>query len=178
MRYVIIRTVDRTTVVIGTSYKEEEASRIMETDFMSYFLQTYRNYDPKDKDNSDKYKLDKDYAYANGIQGYDYDWNIIDTKCNDVTQAPLTQAEMHEKRDEDNYVEANILMDLSEFTDNDFETALDIMSERLVDSPLLMDINYDVIDTLPDDMLVVHVRGDVSAVLDEEDDDYFEESED
>ena len=41
-----------------------------------------------------------------------------------------------------------------------------------------MDINYDVIDALPDDMLVVHVRGDVSAVLDEEDDEDLEESED
>lgn len=178
MRYVVIRTVERTTVVIGTSHKEEEAFHIMETDFMSYFLQAYGNCDPKDEDNSDKYELNTDCAYANGIHGYDYDWNIIDTKCNDVIQAPLTQAEMRKKRDKDNYVEANILMDLSEFTDNDFETVLDIISTRLVGSPLLMGINYDVIDALPDDMLVVHVRGDVSAVLDEEDDEDLEESED
>lgn len=86
----------------------------------------------------------------------------------------MTAKKLAQKCDDDRYITANILVDISELINNDFEGVLDILSERVTGTLLLMDINYTVIDTLPDDMLVMQVSGDVSNIIEEDDDEYVE----
>lgn len=172
MQYIVLCTVERETNVIGAAVDKNTAQKIMRADFEKIFWQKV---DSQTKDFStaydsnatDEYRLDEDSAYINSVSDYDYDWTIIETVTADVLEKPLTTAELANKCDDNCYVTGNILMDLSEFTNNDFETILDIMSERLTGRSVLMDINYTIIDTLPNNMLVVQVSGDVSNIIEE-----------
>ena len=67
-------------------------------------------------------------------------------------------------RDENNYVEGFISIHISTMIDNDLEGFLDIISEELVGSNLLMDINYDVVGLEDDNMIILKVRGDASEI--------------
>ena len=72
--------------------------------------------------------------------------------------------------DEDNYVEGYVQLHISDMIDNDYEVFLDILSEALVGSNLLMDVNYDVVGMADEpNTLIFKVRGDVSNILDHED---------
>ena len=57
---------------------------------------------------------------------------------------------------------------LSDVIDNDLEGFLDILSEKLTGSLLLMDINYN-IDHTEDDDLILYVTGDASEIIEIED---------
>lgn len=81
-------------------------------------------------------------------------------------------------RDENNYVEGYIEVHVSTLVDNDLESFLDIISEELVGSDLLMDVNYSVVGLEDNDMLILKVSGDVSSIIDEEEDNYFDDEED
>lgn len=73
-------------------------------------------------------------------------------------------------KDEDNYVEGYVQLHISDMIDNDHEAFLDILSEALVGSPLLMDVNYDVVGMASEpNTLIFKVTGDVSDVLRSED---------
>lgn len=50
-------------------------------------------------------------------------------------------------------------IDLSEVINTDLEGFLDIISERLIDSCLLSDINYTIVTAKPDNTLVLQVSG-------------------
>lgn len=73
--------------------------------------------------------------------------------------------EMLDCCDADLYVEGDVVIDLSELIDHDLEGILDIMAERLTDSPLLMDINYSLVDILDEKSAVMRVRGDITNIL-------------
>lgn len=90
-----------------------------------------------------------------------------ETKRNNikVLEKPLSLMEMLDLCNDELLLSGNILMDLSEFIDNDLEYVLDIMSERLTGTPLLTDINYTVISAEPENMLVVCVEGGITEVL-------------
>ncbi len=81
--------------------------------------------------------------------------------------------------DENGYVIGTVVIDLSYIIHNDRESFLDLLSERLVGSPLLMDMRWEVdhtydpmLDfrfdgtTLGGDEIALAVTGDVSMVLD------------
>lgn len=70
--------------------------------------------------------------------------------------------------DEHNYIETWILIDLCEVVDRDLEGFLDYISEKACGSDMLMDINYRV-SGAKEDMIILTVGGDVSMILDMED---------
>lgn len=82
-----------------------------------------------------------------------------------VLEKPLTKTELM-KVEIDGYVSGVVTVDLSEFIDNDIEGVLDILSERLTDSPLLSDINYEVVGH-DGDTLHVKVTGDIVEIISE-----------
>lgn len=94
-----------------------------------------------------------------------------DDRIIDLT-ASKSAKEVIASRDENNYVEGYVRMHISDMIDNDLETFLDLLSLKLVGNELLMDINYNVVGLADEqDTLILKVRGDVSMVmeLDEED---------
>ena len=94
-----------------------------------------------------------------------------DDRIIDLT-ASKSAKEVIASRNEDNYVEGYVQIHISDMIDNDLETFLDLLSLNLVGNELLMDINYDVVGLADEpNTLVLKVRGDVSDVLefDEED---------
>lgn len=83
---------------------------------------------------------------------------------------PMTIEEMKRNMNEDCFIKGNIAINLSDAIDNDFEGFLDVLSESLTGSPLLMDISYKVVGFEDGDILIIEVIGDVSNILDTEDD--------
>ena len=88
-----------------------------------------------------------------------------------VLEKPLSVAEMREmsQKDKDGYISGVIEVELTDIIDNDFECFLDLVSEYLTDSNLLMNTQYELVgcDT---DQSTVHllVRGDPSEILEQE----------
>ena len=93
----------------------------------------------------------------------------------ELLNAPLTTDEMRRQADAPadermrhephGYVVGVVAVDLSDFIDNDPDGVLDLLSERLTDGPLLMDIAYKVVGH-DGDALHIEVSGDASEVLD------------
>lgn len=71
-------------------------------------------------------------------------------------------------RDKDNYVEGYVMVHISDLIDNNLEGFLDIISEKLVGSDLLMDINYEIVGYRESNTLILKVSGDVSNIIDKE----------
>ena len=63
-----------------------------------------------------------------------------------------------------NWISNVIEIDLSEFIDKDLESILDLMSERLTNTPFLMETNYDIVGRRGN-RLYVQVTGDATMVL-------------
>jgi len=117
-------------------------------------------------------------AFENGN-----DFNIMQTDMNELhalvkrsvqptpRTSPMTIDEIKQTRNEDNYVDGIVAVALCDIIDNNLAGFLDILSEKLVGSPLLMDVNYDVVGTVADYGILIRVVGDVSSILDMEDDD-------
>ncbi len=90
--------------------------------------------------------------------------------CKGEEKFPMKSAEeIIASRDENNYVEGYITVHISDLIDNNLDSFLDIISEKLVGSVLLMDVTYDVVGFEEDNMIVLKVRGDVSNIISEED---------
>jgi hypothetical protein len=105
-----------------------------------------------------------------------YDCRVIDPAFvtlpdgEPVLREPLTQAQIRERRDKDNIVEAIVAVDFDNFVGESLDNRLDMMSEAIVDSPLLMDIHQTVLRYEPETgALIMRVSGDVSEVLDDDD---------
>lgn len=88
-----------------------------------------------------------------------------------IIRTPLTKAEITKRLEEDTtYITGVVPVDLSDIIDNDLEGLLDIVSEKLIGSICLMDINYKCIGVENDGLtLLMEVSGDASDVLDEYD---------
>jgi len=72
-------------------------------------------------------------------------------------------------RDDNNYVEGYVQLHISSLIDNDYESFLDLLSISLVDSDLLMDINYDVVALAEDkNELIFRVSGDATTIIETE----------
>ncbi len=85
---------------------------------------------------------------------------------------PLKEAsEILALRDENNYVEGYIRIHINDMIDNDYEGFLDFISEKLVGSDLLMDVNYEVVaqakKMFPNE-LILKVTGDASTIIESE----------
>ncbi len=82
---------------------------------------------------------------------------------------PFTQSEIRANLDKEGFISGNVVLDLADVIDRDLEGFLDLISEKLVDSSLLMDVGYEFVGKSGDGRLVIKVTGDPSDVLDDED---------
>lgn len=80
----------------------------------------------------------------------------------------LTMNEIKKQMADKGNVCGLVRVSLCDVIDNDLEGFLDILSEGLTGSPLLMDINYNV-DHNEDDDLIIYVTGDASEIIEVED---------
>ena len=81
-------------------------------------------------------------------------------------QKPLSLEEIKLIADEDNYIEGVIAIEDSDMINNDFETFLDIISEKLCNNSRLMDIQYEMIGCLPEENLILYfVSGDATELM-------------
>ena len=80
-----------------------------------------------------------------------------------------TIEEVLASRDEKNFVEGYVRVTMADIIYRDYEELLDLIAEKLVGSNLLMEIDYDVVAVEPDNVLVLRVTGDVSAVISDDD---------
>lgn len=103
--------------------------------------------------------------------GHDPAWSLtFKRNVNEYLREPLTHKEIIEQMDESGYVEGVVAVDLNQVIVNDLEAFLDAISMKLVNSECLMDVNYAVVGLGSDDkQILLQVSGDVSSVLDEED---------
>lgn len=81
---------------------------------------------------------------------------------------PYTREELRSNMNEDGYVEGKVIVDFHQILDIGLEGFLDCLSERLTGSPLLMNIDYNVVGIVGPDELVINVSGDVSNIIDKE----------
>lgn len=92
-------------------------------------------------------------------------------KRNDSLYPIKEAAEILASRDENNFVKGYIQIHISNMIDNNYEGFLDFISEKLVGSNLLMDVNYEVVaqakKMFPNE-LILEVTGDVSTIIEEE----------
>lgn len=82
-----------------------------------------------------------------------------------VLEQPLTHREIQERWDEDGYVEGIVKVETNALCHNTFEDILDLLSERMVGSSLLMDIEFKVVGCTGVGILLVKVSGDASEVV-------------
>ncbi len=74
-------------------------------------------------------------------------------------------------RNKDDYVKGYIQIDISDMIDNDYEAFLDTISEKLVGSSLLQDIDYDVVGLADEsNELILRVSGNVSQIIEMDED--------
>jgi len=81
---------------------------------------------------------------------------------------PYTEAEVRANLDKDGYISGNIEVGLSEIINRDLEGFLDMISMKLVNSDLLMNVNYEVVGASRGGSLVVRVMGNPSGILGDE----------
>lgn len=84
--------------------------------------------------------------------------------------APLSEITIRKHMDKDNYISGAIKIHISDMIDNDLESFLDFISNELVGSELLMNIDYKMIGLCKEEenALYLLVSGDVSNVLGED----------
>lgn len=82
---------------------------------------------------------------------------------------PLTKEAVCRYKDDNNYIRGIVKVELSDMIENDLEGFLDLISEKLTGSPLLMDIGYEPVSVFEEELYLL-VSGDVSEICDEEQD--------
>lgn len=80
---------------------------------------------------------------------------------------PLTKESVCRYKDDNNYIRGIVKVELSDLIENDLDGFLDLISEKLTRSPLLMDIGYEPVSVFEEELYLL-VSGDVSGILDEE----------
>lgn len=82
---------------------------------------------------------------------------------------PVTKEAVCRYKDDNNYIRGIVKVELSDLIENDLDGFLDLISEKLTESPLLMDIGYEPVSVFEEELYLL-VSGDVSEILDEEKD--------
>lgn len=80
---------------------------------------------------------------------------------------PLTLREIMSHKTEDDYIEGVIAVDIEDLINNDLEGVLDMLSEQLTNSYLLMSMGYEVVGH-EGNTLHMKVWGDVSMIIERE----------
>jgi hypothetical protein len=82
----------------------------------------------------------------------------------DVLFQPLTIEQIRERKDGDDYITGVVAVDLGEVIDTDLEGFLNLISERLTDTDILMGVSYNVVGH-EEDTLWIEVTGDTKEIL-------------
>lgn len=91
----------------------------------------------------------------------------MSNKLNYLKQ-PLTDEEIKVIADEDNYIEGIVAISETEMFYNDYENFLDLISEKLCNSPCLMNIQYEMIGCIPEESLIIYsISGDASCIIED-----------
>lgn len=157
--------------LIGRETIGKVAEKIMREDFETFFWEKYESSaDVSFEELYEEYAEDEcclgeRSAWMHGCNGTDLSWAVLETACDTLLTKPLTMIEMFRSCNEDCYLEGEVLADLSDIINSDYEEFLDLLSVRLTGNPCLMDISYRVVDVLENNLLVISVRGDVSEIL-------------
>lgn len=157
--------------LIGRETIGKVAEKIMREDFETFFWEKFESSaDVSFEELYEEYAEDEcclgeRSAWMNGYNGTDLSWAVLETACDTLLTKPLTMIEMFRSCNEDCYLEGEVLADLSDIINSDYEEFLDLLSVRLTGNPCLMDISYRVVDVLENNLLVISVRGDVSEIL-------------
>lgn len=80
---------------------------------------------------------------------------------------PLKKEAVRRYKDDNNFIRGIVKVKLSDMIGNDLDGFLDLISEKLTGSPLLMDIGYEPVSVFEEGLYLL-VSGDVSGILDEE----------
>ena len=95
MRYVVVRTVERTLTFVGQSNNKKDAFLIMKKDFEHFFWDKIGYCSDVSFDDAyaaycfNDYNIAADTAFLNDCNGYDYDWGILDTQERKNSKASL-----------------------------------------------------------------------------------------
>lgn len=95
----------------------------------------------------------------------------------EVLYEPLSPFEIAMRRDEDNWVEGYIALDLGDVIDGDLEGHIDQVSEKLVGSSLLMDVNFEPV-RIENGEIIGKASGDISMVVEDWEADNHDDVED
>lgn len=83
-----------------------------------------------------------------------------------VWEKPMTPQEIVERWDEEDcYVEGIVKVEVHELVSHSYEEVLDLLSTRLVNSVLLMNIEYEVVGHSGSSVLLVKITGDASDIV-------------
>lgn len=99
------------------------------------------------------------------------------TKKIEYLTEPMTIEEIKKNKDENNDVAGIISIHISDIIDRNYEDFLDYIAEMLVDNVCLMSIDYEIVGINPDckNEILLRVSGDVSSILEMEEDSDQEE---
>ena len=157
--------------LIGRETIGKVAEKIMREDFETFFWEKFESSaDVSFEELYEEYAEDEcclgeRSAWMHGCHGTDLCWAVLEPACDTLLTKPLTMIEMFRSCNDDCYLEGEVLADLSDIINFDYEEFLDLLSVRLTGNPCLMDISYRVVDVLENNLLVISVRGDVSEIL-------------
>lgn len=93
-----------------------------------------------------------------------------------IMDEPYTTGQMKEalRGASEGYITGIVPVDLSDIVEGDLESFLDLLSEKVTGTELLMDINYDVVG-FEENTLFIKVTGDVSNIVEIEDGDSYDD---
>jgi hypothetical protein len=94
----------------------------------------------------------------------------------ELLSRPLTAAQIRRQMDADGLVEGVVAIELDDVIDNDRERVMELLSEALIDSNGLEDIEYEMVGN-DGDMLHIQVRGDASSLVEDEEEEEDEDEE-
>lgn len=83
-----------------------------------------------------------------------------------ILERALTHEELKKIVDKDGYIQAIIKVDLFDVIKTDAEGFLDMLSEQLIGSVLLREINYNIVGSLGKKHILLEVTGNVLEFLD------------
>lgn len=94
--------------------------------------------------------------------------NTININMN-IRTTPYTEKEMKDMIKVGHvYVKENILIELNDLINNDFEQFLDIVSMKVTGTELLSEIGYNVFGLMDKHTLIMEVTGNISECVDTE----------
>ena len=82
-----------------------------------------------------------------------------------VLTRPYREEDIRANLDKEGHISGNVPVSLADVISRDLEGFIDLVSEKLVGSDLLMDVSYEVVGVNQESGIVIKVSGDPSAHL-------------